>query len=66
MDLGEDERVRSAPPTRDGSKRGGNGPAGKNLPWITKMNLDAALNPQLGETVREKDKALRGKLQCSK
>jgi hypothetical protein len=66
MDLGEDERVRSAPPTRDGSKRGGNGPAGKNLLRISEMNLDAALSSQLGETVREKDKALRRKLQSSK
>jgi hypothetical protein len=66
MDFREYQRVRSAPPAGDGCERGGNRPTSKNLLRISKMNLDAALSPQLGETVREKDKALRGKLQCSK
>jgi len=66
MDLGEDHRISSAPPPWNRSKRRGEGPARKNLPRVSKMNLDGSLGSQLGETISEKDKAFRRKLECSK
>ena len=65
MNLGEVQCARPAPPTGDGSKRGGKWFAGENLPRISEMNLDGALSPQLGQTISQKDESLRGKLECS-
>jgi hypothetical protein len=65
MKLGEIQCARPTPPTGDGSERGGERFTGESLPWISEMNLQSSLCSQLGQTISQKDKSLRGKLESS-